>query len=825
MAPMLFVAMIASQSDPAPVYKDPKAPVESRIEDALSRLTLEEKVSLLYGQDSMSLHGVPRLDIPSLTMSDGPVGARWGKATAFPASIATASSWDLDLMKRVAQAMGKEFKYRGRAVALGPCVGVVRVPHGGRNFESFGEDPYFNGEMAAAYIQGMQSQKVVACVKHYALNNQEYERMSVDIRADERTMRELDLRVFEAAIKKGGALSIMPAYNKVNGEHCTENPFLLDQVLKKDWGFQGFSVSDWGAVHSTAPCANAGLDVEMPGPNGWWGEGKLLNATKEGQVPEKTIDEMCRRVLRAIFWSGLFDEPRPQHDDEVVENRAIALEAAQNGIVLLKNRSNALPLDPKKIKKLALIGPYANTAATGGGGSSRIDPFYSVTPLQGIRERLGDKVELLHVAALDYNGLPGEGLSKGVVLTTPDGKSAGLLGEYFANTSLAGDPLVTRIDKKVDFDFGDKSPVKGVPKEQYGIRWTKTGAYRIGMVCDDGCRVFLDDKNVVDNWKEHGAESHTAEVKLVAGQSHTLRLEYFNAKMLGVARFVCQSAAAATAEAIDAASQADAAVVFVGMNDRLEGEGWDRPDYGLPGEQEALVKAVAKANKRTVVVLVGGSQFRMDGWAGDVPAIVESWYLGQEMGNAVADVLLGKFNPSAKLTMSFVKTWEDHWAHDNYPGNQYSEGVFLGYRHLDRKSIEPQFPFGHGLSYTTFAYRDLAVTGGGSSWTVTLKVKNTGKREGKEIAQVYVAPPAGTTNRPPKELKGFVKVALKPGEEKTVTVALGPDAFTYFDEGRKGWFAPAGSYSVLVGASSRDIRLQGKVGLAEEVTQPVTRKL
>jgi beta-glucosidase len=832
MAPLFFAAGILTHQDTQPLYKDPKAPIERRVEDLLGRMTLEEKVLLTHGKDDFDINDVPRLGIPSLTMSDGPLGARWGHSTAFPASIATASTWNVELMHRVGVALGQEFKHKGRAVALGPCVGIVRVPHGGRNFESFGEDPYLNGEMAAAYIQGEQSQKVASCVKHYALNNQEYERGDIDIRADERTMRELDLRVFEAAIKKGGAWSIMAAYNKVDGLHCSENPFLLQEVLKKDWGFQGFSVSDWGAVHSTVASANAGLDVEMPGPWGWWGEGKLLKAVQDGQVAESTIDDKARRVLRVLFWAGLFDEPRPQHDDEMVQHRAIALEDAREAVVLLKNDNAALPIDARSVKSIAVIGPYSDISFSGGGGSSHVDPFYSVTPLQGLKNRLGSSVKLVHVDALTPSGISAHLVDKDVVLLADDKGTHGLRGEYFANVSLAGNPIVTRVDKNVDFDWGTNSPAPGVPKERYGVLWTgklkvaKTGTYNMGMVSDDGSRVYLDGKRIVDDWREHSAETHTTPVKLIAGQVHDLRIEYFNAMGIGVARFVCSASTHSHPEAVEAAKAADVAVVCVGTNEQFEGEGWDRPDFALSGEQAALIKEIAAANKRTVVVLIGGSQFLMNDWIGKVPAVVVGWYLGEEGGNALADVLLGKVNPSGKLPMSFVRSWKDHWAHDNYPGNVYTEGIYLGYRYLDHKNIRPQFPFGYGLSYTTFSYRGLKLEANGAgSWTASFRVKNTGDREGKEVAQLYVACKVPGQDRPPKELKGFAKVDLQPGQEKVVKIALGPDAFTSFDTAGKRWFAPAGTYSVLIGASSRDIRLQGDLHVAEALVQGLDRKL
>lgn len=798
-----------------PVYKDPKVDIEKRIDDLLSRMTLEEKASLCNGQDSMALPAIPRLGIPSLTMADGPLGLRHGTSTAFPANILMGSTWDLELQRKCAKAMADEFLGKGRYLMLGPCVGLVRVPGGGRNMESYGEDPFLNGKMATEYILAAQGQGAAACVKHYALNNQEYERGSIDIRADERTIRELDLRVFEEAVRRGGSLSIMAAYNKLNGYHCSENDYLLNKVLKKEWGFKGAVVSDWGAVHSLVESAVNGCDVEMPGPGYFWGNGKLERAVREGKIKQALIDDKARRVLYILFKTGAFDKrPLPAFRYHPKE----ALEAAQAGIVLLKNNGNLLPIG--KAKSVALIGPFADSKISGGGGSSHVDPPYATTVRQGLVEA-GFKGKLETVSALDRSGAA---LASAADSLQPEG---GWKAEFFAGKNFEGDPLATRNDAKIDFNWGDKSPALGVPNEKYCVRWTgtivapETADYGFRMESDDGARVYVDGRLIIDKWHDHGAEAFGETVRLEKGKKIEVKVEYYNNLSLAVAKFAISNPKDALRKAVEAAKRAERAVVVVGNCEQNEGEGWDRWPVQFPGYQQQLLDAVLDANPNTVVVLIGGSQQSFGDWWDRAPAIVEAWYPGQEGGRAVASILIGKVNPSGKLPMTFFKRWEDHPCFKNYPGNQYTEGLLLGYRWIDAKKVKPLFAFGHGLSYTQFSYSGLKVEAAPMETVrVHFTLRNTGKVAGAEVAQVYVAPVNPPVEREPKSLQGFAKVFLKPGQAKKVTVNLPSSAFCRFDPGKQAWVLDKGEYGILVGASSQDIKLSGKVKKARTLAFP-----
>lgn len=798
-----------------PLYMDPKADVDKRVEDLLARMTLEEKASLCSGADDMALPAIPRLGIPALTMADGPLGLRHGIATAFPANILMGSTWDPDLVRKCARAMADEFLGRGRYLMLGPCVGLVRVPGGGRNMESYGEDPFLNGTMAAEYILAAQSRGAATCVKHYALNNQEYERGSIDIRADERTIRELDLRVFEMAVRRGGSLSIMAAYNKLNGAHCTENAYLLNQVLKKEWGFKGAVVSDWGAVHSLVEAAVNGCDVEMPGPGRHWGKGKLAQAVKEGKIKQAVVDDKARRVLYILFKTGAFDKkPLPEfryHPEE-------ALEAAQAGIVLLKNERNLLPLG--QVKSIALIGPFAEGKITGGGGSSHVTPPYDTTVRQGLLEA-GFKGRLETVPALDRSGMP---LSSMEDSLQPAG---GWRAEFFHGKDFEGEPFLVRTDPKIDFDWGTNPPAPGAPNERYCVRWTgtivapETADYSFRIESDDGARVYLDGKCILDKWFDRGVEGYGEIVRLEKGRSYQVKVEYYNNLSLAVARLFISNPKAALRKAAEAARRAERAILVVGNCEVTEGEGWDRWPVQFPGIQQQLVDEVLAANPNTVVVLIGGSQQAFGDWWDRAPTIVEAWYPGQEGGRAIANVLTGKVNPSGKLPMTFFKWWEDHPCFTNYPGNVYSEGLLLGYRWIDAKKIQPLFPFGHGLSYTSFAYYGLKVElAAREAVRVRFVLKNTGKVAGAEVAQVYVAPVNPPVFREPKSLQGFAKVFLRPGESKAVTVTLPAGAFARFDPGKQAWVMDKGEYRILVGASSQDIRLTGKVKKARSMALP-----
>ena len=791
------------------------------IEQLVHAMTLEEKVGLVYGETSMDLRAIPRLGIPSFKFADGPAGIRHGQATAFPAPIAMAATWDVELIRRTGVAFGQEYRNKGRHVWLGPCINIVRVPHGGRNFETYGEDPFLNGRIATAIIQGVQSQNVVACVKHLACNNQEYDRLNINIQVDERTLREIYLPAFDAAIHQGGAWAVMASYNRLNGPYATENSYLLTSILKHEWGFRGFVVSDWGAVHSTVPPANAGLDLEMDGANptgAYWGQGQLLAACQSGAVRENVVDDKVRRILRAMSITGILQAPWPAPDVEMVEHRALVREIGRNGIVLLKNQASTLPLDPNATQTVAILGPNGNVARTGGGGSSIVSPYYSVSPAAGLRDVAGPNVSFIVEPGVLLSDMQPPAV-KSAWLQPPSGVGHGLQGEYFANTTLQSTPVLTRIDPAIDFNWGVGSPGSGVPTNTFSVRWTGTltvpssGVYKLGMATDDGSRLYLDGTLLINDWQDHALQLTQVSVSLEAGRAYSLIIEYYENGGDAAAIFSCFNESQAIADAVAAAASADAAIVFTGLSAAYESEGYDRPTIDLDAGQVNLINAVAAVNPRTIVVIVAGSQVGMASWIDQVPAALQGWYLGQEEGHALADVLFGKVSPSGKLPVTFVRAWEDHPAYTNYPGGIYTEGLYVGYRHFDTYAGTPLCPFGHGLSYTTFAYSNLEIDTSrvyvDGTVTVNLSVQNTGAREGAEVVQVYVHDVASSVARPVKELKGFAKVALSRGETRAVAIRLDANAFTYYDVSHARWTVEPGQFEILVGSSSRDIRLTG----------------
>jgi beta-glucosidase len=716
------------QKDTAPPpYKDPKLAAEARVTDLLHRMTLEEKVAMLAGSGWMESQPNERLGIPAIKMADGPMGVRaWTgssavtnaanavrvTSTAFPAGLAMAATWDPDLLILEGKVIGQEVKALGRDMILGPTLNIARQPLWGRNFEGYGEDPYLASRLVIGYIKGVQGEGVIASVKHFAANNQEFERHRIDEKIDERTLQEIYFPAFQAAVQEAGVWSVMSAYNKVNGLYCAENPYLLHDVLKKQWGFKGFVISDWGSTYSTAATVNAGMDLEMPGGDpmktwfarpqthadgngaGWLTPDKVLPAITAGQISIAAIDDNVSRLLRVMFTAGLFDKPHAGGGAvDTPEQKAVARTAAAESIVLLKNTGDLLPV-AKAIHAIAVIGPNAAVARTGGGGSSLVRPNYSVTPLDGIRERAGNQVLVSYAQGA---AIPGEDASK---------------------------------------------------------------------------------------------DSPAARARLR------------------------QDAAAA-------AAKSDAAIVVVGNAPSIESEGFDRKTLRLPEGQDELIQAIAKANKNTIVVINAGSPVAMEPWLDQVPAVLVMWYGGQEAGHALAAVLFGDFTPSGKLPVTFPRKIEDTPAYRHYPGEnlhtEYAEGIYVGYRHYDRASIEPLFPFGHGLSYTKFDYSDLKVTpdkiAPGRRVQVSMTVRNSGARAGAEVVQLYLHQAKSSADRPPQELKGFRRVMLPAGQSQTVTFTLDARAMSFYSVAKHAWVAEPSSFDVLVGASSRDIRLKGNFEL------------
>lgn len=803
-----------------PVYKNPKANIEDRVNDLLKRMTLEEKVDKLSGTGFASKPN-SRLGIPELAMTDGPVGVRWEKSTAFPASIMLAASFDTSLAFRYGWALARETKAKGRNTILGPCVNINRVPHGGRNFESYGEDPFLTSRIAVSYIQGVQSEGVVATTKHFAVNNQETDRMTVNAKVDKRTLYEIYYPAFKAAVQEAKTEAIMCAYNKLNGPYCSENEMLLNDVLKNEWKFDGLVMSDWGAVHSIKGVATYGLDLEMPGGDFLTKE-KLLPLIAAGIVKESTIDDKIKRMLRVMFRMGYFDKQLDIPVTNAPEHKAVALDVARGGIVLLKNQQNILPLKTSAYRSIAVLGPNADIARTGGGGSSMVVPFSAESPLEGMKRAFPSSAISYAIGARLTGDVPS---IEPQFFFLPDDtlNNNGLQAEYFSNKNLQGEPKLRRIDKNIDFRWGGGKPAEGFEADNFSVRWKgrlKTelsGTYELTAASDDGVRLYLDGKLLIDHWSNHAVEARMAKVSLEAEKFYEITVEYYEdggdaAALVGWTKPNENELNAA----VELAKQSDLAVIFAGNSQYQESEGFDRQFITLPDNQIELINAVARVNSKTIVVLNAGAQVTLQPWLTNVQALVWAFFPGQEGTQAITEMLTGAVNPSGKLPFTIARRWEDYPAFGNYPGTsgevEYKEGILVGYRYFDTKHIETEFPFGFGMSYTTFALSKLKVASQGKgNYTVSVSVKNTGTAAGSEVVQLYMKDPKAKMLRPEKELKAFAKVQLNAGEEKTVTMKLNNSAFEYYDDIKNQWTRTKNGYQVLVGTSSNNIVLKADI--------------
>ncbi len=821
---------------------------EAGLESILGSMTLEEQVSLLAGADFWRTVPNVRLDIPAIKVSDGPNGARGGgtlvggaKAASFPVGIALASTWNTALVNQIGQALAEEAKSKGARVLLAPTVNIHRSPLNGRNFECYSEDPYLAARTAVAYVQGVQSQGVGATVKHFVGNESEFERMTISSEIDERALREIYLPPFEAAVTQAGAWAVMAAYNKVNGTYAGENCRLLNDILKQEWGFKGLVVSDWFATHSTAAAANSGLDLEMPGPTLYRGA-KLVAAVQAGEVSAEAVKDSARRVLRLIGRVGAFEDPAIPAEQSIdrPEHRALIRRAGAESIVLLKN-NGVLPLDQATLRRIAIIGPNARTAQIMGGGSAQLNPHYRVSPFDGIVAQAGEAVEVgYELGCTNYKLLP---LLNSERLASAVGQP-GFVAEYFNSPDLSGDVAWrTHVPQAEVMWFNEVGP--GIDPGRFSVRYssrftpTDSGEHHFGLVSAGLSRLFVNGQLVVDNWEAwqpgdtyfgEGSPEAVGAVGLRAGQPYDLTVEYaakairglgLRAVRLGVVRPPDDDA---IERAVHLAARSDVALLCVGLNGEWDTEGQDRPNMDLPGRQDELIERVAAANPRTVVVLQTGGPVTMP-WLERVAGVIEAWYPGQECGNAIADVVFGAVNPAGRLPQTFPVRLEDNPTFINYPGEngkvRYGEGIFAGYRYYEKKQVAPLFPFGFGLSYTSFAYGNASLSADGigpdGQLTLSVDVTNTGLRAGQEVVQLYVRDVVSRLARPSKELKGFAKVDLAPGETATVTLSLGKEALAYWDDGQQAWVAEAGAFGILVGSSSQDIRVQAEFRFTDTV--------
>ncbi len=806
----------------------------ARIDDLIKKMTLDEKISMLAGADLWHTVPIKRLGIPSMAVTDGPNGARGAQgnmgptSALFPVGMALGATWNPELVERVGAALAEEVKAKGAHILLAPTVNIHRTPIAGRNFECYAEDPYLSGKMATAYIRGIQDNGAGACIKHFVCNDQEFERMSISAKVEERPLREIYLEPFRLAIRDAKPWAVMSSYNKVNGVFASENDLTLKTILKNEWGFEGLVMSDWYGTY-TDDVPAGGLDLEMPGPAHWMDPAKVHKGLETGNLSMDQLNDKVRRILRIIERAGVFETPDLPEETALdkPEQRALLREVARETIVLLRNKDNLLPIDPTKVRTVAVIGELADRASVMGGGSSRVTPHYVVSPLDGIRARLGKSVKVEYeVGCYVHKNLPTLDLK---TVMSKEG-SAGLNLQIYGNPDFSGAPAYDQVTDRFNFDWWGNS-LPNVKPGNFSVSLSGTfvaplgGIHTFGLTSLGQSRLYLNGKVLVDNWDQYkpGIEK-TFQVQLTPGQKISIRIVY---RSQGTERWrslrishLPPASADPMADAVALAQHADVAIVVAGLNSEWESEGFDRMDMNLPGAQNELIEKVAAANPNTIVVLNAGSAVTMP-WVEKVSAIVEQWYNGQECGNALADVLFGDFSPSGKLPTTFPTRYEDNPAFTNYPGENgevlYGEGLFVGYRYYDAKKIDPLFPFGHGLSYTTFEYGNLKL--GTTRFTeadgldVSFDLRNTGGVTAKEIAQVYVHDVNSLLVRPEKELKSFVKIELAPGESKTITLHLDREAFWYYNPANGGWKVEAGDFEILIGASSRDLRLRANATL------------
>ena len=790
--------------------------MSERIEKLVAEMTLDEKAALVAGVDLWHGPGVERLGVPPLKVTDGPSGARgeqWsGRPSAnFPCGTALGATWNPELVHEVGKRLGVEARRKNAHALLAPTVNIHRHPLAGRNFECYSEDPWLSARMAVAYITGVQSQGVACTVKHFVANDSEFERMTISSEVDERTLREISLVPFEAAVTEAGTWALMTAYNRVNGPYCSEHAALI-AILREEWGFDGLVMSDWYGTHSTVPAAGAGLDLEMPGPPQFFGE-KLAAAVQAGEVTEATLDAKVHRVLALIERTGRLEDTGP-HTEECIDDpidRAIARRAASESFVLLQNRHSALPI-AASVRTLAIIGPNADTTVIQGGGSARVTPHPPVSPLAGLRARFDPAaVEVAHErGCFSFKRTP--------VLEQPVLRDA-LRVEYFAGRECAGDPVHEEDSARGLFTFigpvGHGVPAEFSLKARGTIVAPETGEWTFSLVQVGRAKLSIDGEVIVDNWSPTGRSEAfmgfgSAEVAgtiaLTAGETHTLEVEFVPPRGLGGLEIGCRPPAPPDLmdRAVALARRADVVICVVGTDNDWETEGNDRESMALPPPQDELVRAVAGVNPDTIVVINAASPIEMP-WADDVAAIVQAWFPGEEWGNALADVVAGDVSPSGKLPTTIPVRIEDTPAFTSYPGERgqvrYGEGVFVGYRWYDARRIEPRFCFGHGLSYTTFEL-------GAPSWdgaAVHVRVTNTGTVRGAETVQCYVRDIEASVTRPQQELKAFAKVWLDPGEARDIVLPLGERAFSFWDIEKPGWTAEPGEFVLRVGTSSREI--------------------
>ena len=837
LANLLFVLDRALAQAPQP---DSPA-IEARAHQMLSKLTLEQKIELIGGVDDMFTRPLPSIGLPRLKMSDASVGVRtWGPTTAYAGGAALAATWDPKFAQRLGESLGRDARARGVHFLLGPGVNIARSPVSGRNFEYLSEDPFLNSRLVVPYIEGVQSQGVSATVKHYALNNQEYNRHNVDVSVDERTMHEIYLPAFEAAVTKANVGSVMNSYNLINGSHATQSDLLNLKILKGDWKFQGVLMSDWDSTYDGVGAANNGLDLEMPSPR-FMNSKVLVPAVQNGTVKEATIDDKVLRILRLALRFNWLDRPQLDTADSTysISDRDVALQGALESITLLKNEGHLLPIDPAKLKTIAIIGPDAWPAVPGGGGSSQASAFEPVSMVAGIANLAGPNVHILYSRGLpEQNDVFSHAQWNGPV------KEA-----TYASRDFTGSPQTTDVPFVANYKDEWWGPADKSPRSVHytaSFKAPKAGKYLVLAAASGGDHytIRVDGKQIIAQTQVEGQHSESATIELSEGQTAELVADYlpaFSGTRFGFG--IISESDMISDDARKFSAGADLVVLCVGFDPTTESEGSDRT-FTLPWGQDALAEAIASANPHTVVALTAGGGVDTHRWLDKVPVLLDNFYPGQEGGSAVAAVLFGKHDPEGRLPISFDRSWEDNPSfHDYYPtpgtdtslhvvevGHPdrddviqhvtYNDKLMVGYRYWTTTGKHPLYPFGFGLSYTTFRFAHLEAPATATIGNldpkgvqVSFDVTNTGSVEGSEVAQLYVSDPSAKVSRPERELKGFEKIHLKPGETKHVTLTLDSRAFSYWDESAHGWHIDPGKFTVHIGDSSENTPLSANLTL------------
>ncbi|KAK9476462.1 glycoside hydrolase superfamily [Lipomyces japonicus] len=823
------------------------------VEKVLQELTVNEKISLLAGSDIWHTVPIPRLGIPALRLTDGPNGVRGTKffdsvpAACFPCGTGLAATWDYDLLVEAGKVMGEEAKAKGAHVILGPTINMQRSPLGGRGFESFSEDPILAGLSAGAVINGIQSTDVIATAKHFVGNDHEDRRTASDCIISQRALREIYLKSFQVAIKDSKPLSIMTAYNKVNGIHVSENPFFLKHILRDEWKWEGFIMSDWYGTYSTSDAINAGLDLEMPGPTDFRGQlvNRLLSANK---IRQSTLDERVRAILKAINHAAKtgISGNAEEKGANTPETATLLRKITADSIVVLKNDNNVLPLS--KTKTTAVIGPNAKITTYSGGGSASLRPYYTVTPFEGIEAKVSQPLKYT-IGTNAFKNIPPFGSST----KTPEGKP-GVRFTAFAESSEVStrQPIDELVLPSVDAFLVDYQP-PNIDVHAGQAFWaelvslftpTESGTYEFGVTVAGTAKLYVDNKLIVDNatvqrqgdaFFGNGTLEETGQIELEAGKEYEIKIDYGSAltsKLRSKGAFATVGGIKAgyaklfdkddeVQRAVEIAKQVDQVVLSIGLNSDWESEGYDRNDLKLPDGTDKLVAAVLAVNRNTVVVVQSGTPVELP-WADDANAIVHAWYGGNETGNGIADVLFGDVNPSGKLSLSFPKRVQDNPAYLNYKYENgrvlYGEDVYIGYRFYEATDKEVLFPFGHGLSYSQFSVSGLKVSVADGKIQASVSVANVSGPAGKEVIQLYVAQQNPSVSRPRKELKAFKKVSLEPGQSKLVEFELEQnEATSFYDENEDAWTSEADVYKVLIGTSSDKIIESAEFSVAKTI--------